>query len=168
MARENKNTYSKTTGVRTNGTVAFRNLSTAQKTFWSQSEEHKKLFMEVADELFDLSELKRDFCSVVQQYIKLRGYNRVTFCKLTLLSEKYFKRIMENQIQRPTREAVMSICAGLNLWGSLGEELFEAAGYKMNMEMLEYKKILHLFKGRNIVECDEALQMLGLPSIVKA
>ena len=148
MAGQNKNAnerkISKTPVTRNKGVRALRNLSNAQKTFWTQSEAHKKLLMEITDELFDLSELERDFCSVVQKYIKLRGYNKIAFFRRTLLSDKYFQRIMENKVRRPAREAVMAICVGLNLWEGLGEELFEAAGYKMNAEMLEKKSCIFL------------------------
>ena len=146
---------------------AIQSLSDENKAFWTQSEAHKRLFAEISDELFDLSQLDYGFCAEVRKYIKMRGYNKVTFCEKTLLSEKYYQRIMDDAINQPTREAVMSICIGLDIWGYLGEELFKIAGFSINARMIVYIKILHLFRGHDIYECDEVLRMFGLPSIIK-
>lgn len=97
---------------------------------------------------------------------KRRGYNKVTFCAKTLLSEKTYERMKHNAMHSmPRPETVMQICIGLNLGIEYGEPLFEKAGYRLSSSgvLLAYRAILITCKKIDIYECNEVLKLLDLP-----
>ena len=111
-----------------------------------------------------------NFCQEVMAHIERKGISKASFCKKTLLSERTFERIKSNSLSKnPRPETVMKICIGLALGFEYGESLFEKAGYKLEGSdlFLAYKNILLSCKSYSIYECDEILEILGLPVLVK-
>lgn len=111
-----------------------------------------------------------NFCQEVMAHVERKGINKASFCKKTLLSERTFERIKSNSLSKnPRPETVMKVCIGLDLGLEYGESLFEKAGYKLEGSdlFLAYKNILLSCKSYSIYECDEILELLNLPALVK-
>jgi len=132
----------------------------------NRSKELKKFHEEYIAEGSFLSRPTLNYAQTVWAHIERLGLSRKDFCEKTLLSEKTYDRIRDNDIGKPSLDTVMRICIGLELGGILGEQLLELAGYKLNAAEIAYKKLLYSYKGHDIYECDEVLCALGLPTIL--
>jgi hypothetical protein len=133
---------------------------------FKRSAELRKFHEEYAEELSIMSRPTLNYAQTVWGHIERLGLTRKEFCDKTLLSEKSFDRIRDNNAGKPGLDTVMRICIGLELGGILGEQLLELAGYKLNAAEIAYKKLLYSYKGHDIWECDEVLCALGLQSIL--
>ena len=153
--------------IHNEGIDAFNALSGIDKELWTQSEDHKKLFIEITNENVAKEKLEKGFCYEVLRYMNERGYEVSDFVKKTLRTDRYYRDIKNNKIKYPQKETVLAICIGLDIWGSAGEEFFKASGINMNDDYIVYKNILHHFKYHDIYKCDEIVQYYGLPSIIQ-
>ncbi len=138
---------------------------------FNRSEELKKFHEEFVEEGQHLSRTTQTFSQAVYGHIKRKGYNKVVFTDKTLLSEKTYDRIKNNELNNPTLETVVAICIGLELGPTYSEEILRLAGYTLNNtpQQLAYKKLIHSYRGHSIYECNEVLEALGLsPLCAKA
>jgi len=131
-----------------------------------RSEKLKKFHDEYVAEGSFLEQPTLNFAQTAWAHIERLAIAPKEFCNRTLLSEKTYERLRNNDIPNPNLQTVMQICVGFNLGGVLGEQLLELAGYKLTPQQLAYKKILHSFSEHSIFECDEVLTALGIPSIL--
>jgi hypothetical protein len=143
-----------------------RSAAKDKAAFWEYSEARKRFLVEMAGELAALEKLNLSFCKMLLAHMDGKCGNKAAFYSVTGLSEKFCERIRKGEIHKPAPETVMRLCVKLALWGSVGEALFEAAGYKLTGALLAYKKILHSFQGEDIYEIDAVLTRYGLPSIL--
>lgn len=134
---------------------------------FNRSEELKRFREELIEETQYLSRTSQTFSQAAYGHIQRKGYNKIIFADKTLLSEKTFDRIKNNQLNNPTLETVMAICIGLELSPPYSEELLKAAGFTLNNspQQLAYKKLLHSYRGHSLYECNEVLGALGLSPI---
>ena len=134
--------------------------------FFDANEARKKFYTELADEFHIATETRQNFAQLAWAHIDRNGINKSAFQTLTLLSGKTYDRIKTNTMpDKPDIETPMAI--GLELGGLLGEELVERAGHKLTDILLHqaYRKLLNVFKGQSIFECNEALLALNLKPI---
>jgi hypothetical protein len=142
------------------------NSDNHNEAVFARSEELKKFREEYAEELAFFTKPTLNFAQTAWAHIERLGLSRQEFCEKTLLSEKTYERIRNNNLRDPKLQTVMQFAVGLSLGGPLGEQLLELAGYKLNNSQLAYKKILYSYRGHSIYECDEVLTALGLQSIL--
>jgi len=143
-------------------------LDNHNQELFSRSKELIKFHEEYVGEYEFLSRPPLNFALTAWTHIQRLDCDRKDFCKKTLLSEKTYERLRDNDVPNPSFETVMQICVGLGLGGIYGEQLLGLAGYILNAERLGYKKVLYCFQGHSIYECDEVITGLGLPSILPA
>jgi len=113
-----------------------------------------------------LAQSTQTFAQVVCAHIVRLKCGCNEFCDRTLLSDKTYERLKNNDMANPSRVTVMQICVGLALGERLGEQLFHLAGYHLTPQWLAYRNVLQYCQGRSIHECDEVLQKLNAPSIL--
>lgn len=147
--------------------VSKFNSNNHNMEMFARSEELKRFHDEFVEESKHLSSVNQSFSKAVYGHIQRKGYNKVIFTDKTLLSEKTFDRIKNNQLNQPNLETVMAICIGLELSPTYCEELLKIAGFTLNhsRQQLAYRKILYSFRGHSICECNEVLAALDLPLI---
>ena len=123
----------------------------------------------LSDYNYELSTLhisNPSFSQLLTLHLREKKCNKTIFCKRTLLSERFFERIMGKEKHTPSRETVLLICISLDIWGKSGEAMFEAAGYAFNQKYYLHKKTLNSLRGYTIYECDEILIANGYKSII--
>ena len=133
---------------------------------FGQSEELERFYTEYQWEMGFLNRPILGFAQNVRALIIQTNCGRKEFCEKTLLSERSFYRVMNDQFPYPTRATVMLICVGLALGGIVSERLLELAGFHLNFMLIGYKKALYELCGRTVYECDEIFVSMGLPSIL--
>ena len=143
-------------------------LDNHNEELFNRSEKLKRFHEEYVEEYEFINKAQLNFAQTAWAHIERLHCDRSKFCKRTLLSEKTYDRLRDNEIRRPSFETVMLVCIGLGLGGICSEQLVELAGYKLNAERLGYKKVLYSFHGHSVFECDEIITGLGLPSIIPA
>jgi len=126
----------------------------------------KQFYAEYAEERECLEMPPVGFALSVWRHIVRKSYTRKEFCEKTLLSEKMYERLRDDQVPRPSIETVMLICIGLDLGGVLGEQLLDLAEIRLTKERWGYRKVLYECRGASVYECDEILTTLGFPSIL--
>ena len=133
---------------------------------FGQSEPRGRFYAEYQRELEFLNRPIQGFAQTARALIIQIHCGRKEFCERTLLSERMYYRLMNDQVPYPTRATVMLICVGLALGGILSEQLLGLAGFQLNAMLIAYKKALYELCGLSVYECDEIFVALGLPSIL--
>ena len=139
------------------------NYDDHNKKFFESTDELKQFYMELSEEIHADVQMGENFAQLAWKYISGKKINKAQFQTLTLLSEKMYTRIRDNKLPKPHLETAMAIAIGLKLGPHLGEGLIEKAGYKLNDSPLHrtYKKLLTVFKGQSIYECNKVLEALN-------
>jgi hypothetical protein len=124
-----------------------------------KAEELKRMRDEIEEENLDRVEQGMDFALLARRHIEKSKLHRITLCERTLLGEKTFQRIANEDRYKPDMDTVMALCVGLQLSVSDSERLFASAGIALDGPPRNriFKKILMSFHGHDIYSCNEAL-----------
>jgi hypothetical protein len=129
-------------------------------------ERARELCQAINDETETVNATGRNFAQIAAYHITKMEIDESEFCEKTLLSPKTYRRIMKNNLQKPTFETAMAICIGLELGMTHGPRLLEAAGINIfAAQYIQYKKLLESCCGLSILECNEIFSVLGYPLI---
>jgi hypothetical protein len=115
------------------------------------------------------SSTSMNFAEEAFAHIKRLKMNKTVFCNKTFLSGRTYDRIKHDRINDPTLETVMAICIGLGLGMGYGESLLAKGGYILSNSprQIAYKMLLYSYRGHGILECNELLEALNLPSLAR-
>ena len=108
---------------------------------------------------------KEDFGEMLGRYMKEKGFSCKSLSPKSGLSDRTIRRMKGDDMYEPTREMVIAVCVGMSLTLDESLDLIHKSAFRLRADSpidAVYLEILACEGKYNVVECNVALDMMGM------